>query len=205
MTKIWYKDILGFLNYKHFSKFYPSKDLSTVEKINSIVRFSIYFSVIHYIILREINIFSVVVVTMILTYIYYNTTLENYMQFEKLKNKGKHEAKEEVDIECETPDDNNPFMNVMMDDYKNNPNRKEACDVDDEQVKEIINKKFFKDTYRDIDDVFDRKSSFRNFYTNPVTTIPNDQKSFAESLYLVKDKTLKEANGNRNMYFAKYY
>ena len=47
----------------------------------------------------------------------------------------------------------------------------------------MLNKKFFKDTYRDIDDIFDRKSSFRNFYTNPVTTIPNDQKSFADQVF----------------------
>ena len=65
--------------------------------------------------------------------------------------------------------------------------------------------KYFKDIYRDIDDAFDRKSSFRNFYTMPSTSIPNDQMEFANWLYGSKEKTQKEGNGNRNMFFASYY
>ena len=36
---------------------------------------------------------------------------------------------------------------------------------------------------QDVDDLFGRYNSQRQFYTMPSTTVPNDQKSFAEWLY----------------------
>ena len=37
--------------------------------------------------------------------------------------------------------------------------------------------------------------SSRQFYTNPSTTIPNDQEAFAKWLYYNPEKTCKEGNG----------
>ena len=140
---------------------------------------------------------------MILTYVYYMSVRENYVQYEQLK-RGKTKTEKSAS-DCIYPKENNPFMNVLMNEYVENPQRNEACDVDDVQVKNLINDKYYKDAYREIDDVFDKKSSFRNFYTMPNTTIPNNQEDYANWLYGIKEKTHKEGNGNRNKHFAKHY
>lgn len=194
MTTIWYRDFMEFFKIKYINVFVPQEDMQLSEKLNAILRLSIYFSIIHYGLFKDAKILIIVVITMILTAVYYNAFHENYTQFAKF-NKDNEEVGENGNNieECTIPDSNNPFMNILVSDY-NNPQRTGACDVDDEHVKQSIHDKFFEDTYRDIDDVFDRKSSYRNFYTTPITTIPNNQKDFAESLYLVHGKTRKESH-----------
>ena len=80
---------------------------------------------------------------------------------------------------CKTPTNDNPLMNVNIGD---NPLNHSACEYSDE-IKENINKKLNYNLYQDVDDLFGRYNSQRQFYTMPSTTVPNDQKSFAEWLY----------------------
>ena len=46
----------------------------------------------------------------------------------------------------------------------------------------------------EINDIYERNFSERQFYTVPATTIPNDRKSYEQWLYY-RDKTCKENNG----------
>ena len=55
---------------------------------------------------------------------------------------------------------------------------------------------FNKNLYRDLTDVYGKNNSQRQFYTTPITTVPNDQNSFANWLYR-SEKTCKEGDGNR--------
>jgi hypothetical protein len=201
MNTIWFKDILKFISFSNMKNFIPTSSMNTIEKLNAYVLLSIYVTLIHYTIFNDSRVFGLTVITMLLTYLYYKSTQENYVQYQSINNKGKINK----NTDCSLPSDNNPFMNVLMNEYADNPERREACDVDENKIKRVINDKYFKDTYRDVDDVFDRKSSFRNFYTMPNTSIPNDQTGYAQWLYGIKGKTQKEGNGDRNMYFASYY
>lgn len=201
METIWFKDILHFVNFSNMKNFIPTSSMNVNEKLNAYVLLSIYVTLIHYTIFNDSRVFGLVVITMLLTFLYYKSTQEHYVQYQTVKNKSKINK----NADCSLPSDNNPFMNILMNEYTDNPERKEACDVDEYKIKKVINDKYYKDIYRDVDDVFDRKSSFRNFYTMPNTSIPNDQKNFAEWLYGIKGKTQKEGNGDRNMYFASYY
>ena len=184
--------------------------MSMIDKLNSMVRLSLYVSIVHYSFFGDSSIFSLVLLTSICTYVYYKNVEENYSA--NSKSQGFYEVKSDndtstggLDSDCTKPKDNNPFMNVLINEYSENPMRKEACDVDDSKVKSSMDDKYFKDIYRDIDDAFDRKSSFRNFYTMPNTSIPNNQREFADWLYRSKEKTQKEGNGERNKFFASYY
>ena len=85
-------------------------------------------------------------------------------------------------------------MNVLMNDYVHNPKRPEACNVSKPVVEKKIKQYFENDLYMNIDDVFNKNSSYRQFYTTPSTTIPNDQEGFAKWLYFSEDKTCKEGN-----------
>ena len=77
---------------------------------------------------------------------------------------------------------NNPFGNVMQNEYVDNPTRPPACDY--EENKEEVEKNWSYNLYKDIDDaVWERNNSQRQWHTMPWTTIPNDQASFANWLY----------------------
>jgi hypothetical protein len=85
---------------------------------------------------------------------------------------------------CRLPTEDNPLMNPSADDF-NKENVPVACNVDDTDIKNIgekINDSFNADLYRDIEDVFNKKNSQRQFFT-VAHNIPNDQEAFARWCY----------------------
>ena len=89
-------------------------------------------------------------------------------------------------------------MNATMKDFLNvDPvtnrivDRPEACDTNDVEIKKQIDSSFNNNLYKDVNDVFGKMNSQRQFYTMPSTTIPNAQDDFAKWLYL-NPKTCKE-------------
>jgi len=90
------------------------------------------------------------------------------------------------------PSPRNPFMNVLVDEIKYNPNRAEAASVDIPVVKATLDDFFRVNWYSDPTDVFGKKQGQRNFITMPSTTIPSDRKSYQDWLYKIPGKTCKE-------------
>ncbi len=90
------------------------------------------------------------------------------------------------------PSPRNPFMNVLVDEIKYNPNRSEAASVDIPVVKATLDDFFRVNWFSDPTDIFGKKQGQRQFITMPSTTIPNDRKSFQEWLYKIPGKTCKE-------------
>ena len=84
------------------------------------------------------------------------------------------------------PSVNNPFMNITLNDYNDNPNREalnKANSYINTDLNDNVTKKFNYNLYRDADDIYDRVTTQRQFYTMPITTIPNRQDSFSKWLY----------------------
>jgi hypothetical protein len=90
------------------------------------------------------------------------------------------------------PTSRNPFMNLLVDEYKYNPNRPAAAPVDDPTVKQTMDDYFRIQWYSDPTDVFGKNQGQRQFITQPSTTVPNDQGAFANWLYKIPGKTCKE-------------
>jgi hypothetical protein len=84
------------------------------------------------------------------------------------------------------PTTSNPFMNTDITKY-NNGDIPCASNVDDEDIKQDMVVNFNADLFRDIDELFDKKNSQRQFYTTPNTLIPNNQTEFANWLYKIPD------------------
>tara|TARA_Y100000780_G_scaffold153585_1_gene138337 strand:- start:5579 stop:6457 length:879 start_codon:yes stop_codon:yes gene_type:complete len=82
------------------------------------------------------------------------------------------------------PTRDNPFMNPNITDY-NNGDPPKASNIEDEEIIDDINQNFNKDLYRNIEDLFDKKNSQRQFYTIPSTSIPNNQTEFANFAYRI--------------------
>lgn len=166
---IWFEEPSVLIDEDNLTKFIPTETMSFGEQLNSIVRFAIYFAVLLFIYSMNYNVFYIPILTMVFTYIVYQP-VENYQE--------KNEDQKE---DCVKPTLNNPFMNVMLTDYVDNPTRGPACENVEEQIKEG----FEYNLYKDVDDVWERNNSQRQFYTNPATTIPNDVESFANWCYKV--------------------
>ena len=90
------------------------------------------------------------------------------------------------------PTPRNPFMNVLPDEVKYNPNRPEAASVDGPVVKATLDDFFRVNWFSDPTDVFGRNQSQREFITMPSTTIPSDRESYQNWLYKIPGKTCKE-------------
>jgi hypothetical protein len=82
---------------------------------------------------------------------------------------------------CRNPTVDNPFMNPSVADF-NTENVPVACNSDDEDIKKDMELKFNEDIYRDIEDVFDKQNSQRQFYT-VAHNVPNDLEAFAKWCY----------------------
>lgn len=188
----WFDDPLWFLIDVHnASKFIPDNQMSLDEQLNAVVRFSIYFSLITLVIKRDYRILFFVVFTAFMTLIIrkYNDDLHS-------KRKTVLEKMDLGDERgrglCMKPTKENPFMNVRMSDYKDFPSRPPACNIAKRPVNKMVRSYFDDGLYRDVDDIFGKQASDRQFYTMPVTTIPNDQTKFAEWLYRTPGSTCKE-------------
>jgi hypothetical protein len=86
----------------------------------------------------------------------------------------------------------NLFMNVLIDEYKYNPDRPPAAPVDDPVVKQAMDDYFRVQWVSDPTDIFGKSQSQRQFVTQPSTSVPNDRKSFQDWLYKIPGKTCKE-------------
>jgi hypothetical protein len=90
------------------------------------------------------------------------------------------------------PTSRNLFMNVLLDEIKYNPDRPEAATVGNPTVKQTMDDFFRVQWFSDPTDVFGKNQNQRQYITQPSTTVPNDQGSFADWLYKIPGKTCKE-------------
>lgn len=161
--------------------FCPSEKMTFHEKMNAIVRLSFYLSLLLWFITKNYLYLYIFLAALLITYLLYknNQHIENLLIVERKK-------------EFVTPDKENPFMNVLMSDYTSNPTRKTI--PINPTIKKEIDKGFNHNLYKDVSDVFEKSNSQRQYYTNPSTTIPNDQESFSKWLYKVPT-TCKSGDG----------
>lgn len=197
---IWYSDYSIIFRQDRLSEFFPSKDQTTAEKVNALLRLSIYISILLCIYKNTISYMYVAIGAALFTYFIYKMQ-HNNLQTETSNNK--YDATNgieglESDLNtCTRPTIDNPFMNVTMKDYLNIDkkgsikNRTPACDSNNPTVKKELDNNFNHNLYKDVDDVFGKFNSQRQFYTMPSTTIPNRQDEFANWLYK-SPKTCKE-------------
>lgn len=95
---------------------------------------------------------------------------------------------------CRRPTRDNPFMNPDLTEF-NNGDPPVACNSYDEDINDEMKINFNHELFRDVDELWERKNSQRQFYTVPNTGIPNNQTEFAEWLYKVPE-TCKQNHSN---------
>jgi len=184
----WFNDYSIIFNKDRLTEFFPVSDMEYIEKLNAILRFSLYIAIILFAYNKNINVIFIPIITALITLYLF--------KFYKDKDSGNSldeslEKLENITETCIEPTKNNPFMNVLMSDYSEQPDREEACNIQEKNIEESVENNFNQNLYRDVSDVWNKTHSQRQFYTMPNTQIPNKQKEFAEWCYKI-DKTCKE-------------
>jgi hypothetical protein len=163
MTELWYNNPK--VLFDNPEQFVPKNNLTRTQKINSLARFSIYYSLLILVSKQDTKWLSVgLIILLISTFL---GTTENFTSKDKRLN---HNV-------CQKPTKNNPFMNYTLGDLLDNPDRNRACDYED--IKKEMRKEFRSHVHSDSSDIWGKFISDRNYYTMPNTEIVNDQTGFA--------------------------
>lgn len=175
--------------------FVPLINMTFKDKILSIINFIIFVALVLSLIFKNIiYILIALVIIILLFYVYLyqeNLTIKN----KKILNDNNLELYNNKI--CVKPSIENPFMNPTIIDYKNNNNNIKACSyITNEIVENNVNNFFSQNVFKDINDIYEKNYSSRQFYTVPATTIPNDRESYEKWLY-TRPKTCKENNGEQ--------
>jgi len=198
-SKFWGDNIQILFNIKYLREFIPTEKMSFNQRLNAISRFIIYYFILLFIYNNDLKYILYGTLLLILIYYIYNNNKNN-------KNNKNNTTETYNPITSKTNHNytnstkNNPFMNVLLTELSTD-NRKPANYYD-----KNIEANFTNELYSDIEDVFNRKNSSRQFYTNPITTNVNDQESFAKFLYDKpscksgnKEQCIKNTNNRYNL------
>jgi hypothetical protein len=166
--QLWIDDPTILTNKHRLIEFFPTENMKVTEKVNAVTRLLIYLGVLLSIIYMSSEYMFIPLIGMAIMYVM------------------KQHSPQLIgggglpDNPVQMPTKDNPFMNVLISDYVDNPTRKPAGDLEDPEVRALVDKHFNSGLYKDVNDVWDHNNSQRQFYTNPSTTIPNDRDSFAK-------------------------
>jgi hypothetical protein len=174
----WVNEPTILFNKKYITQLWPYSYLTYDEKLNAITRFVILITLLGYVL---INRFIIIVLGLIVVGII--VLLHKKKEGLLFPYYG---VNDQQDIE-----QNNPFGNVLMTDYKFNPNKKEVNADYTPDLENSINRKIkdfivqenndnneIYNLFNNIGDQFSFEQNNRQFYTNPSTTIPNKQDDF---------------------------
>ena len=193
---IWYENISELFTEMNYYKIIPLHEMTMQEKLNAIVRFFIYLGILLALIKSNYKYLLLGIVAALITIVINN--YENTQQIETdkfLKAKNLEIVDNKV---CARSTVENPFMNLSIADITLNPSHPQACDVENSYVKNNIAKNFYSRVFRDVNDIYGKDASERQFYTMPCTKVANDQGDFAKWLYSNGgSKSCKEGNSEQ--------
>jgi hypothetical protein len=210
-------------------EFFPTNKMSLKRKIYATIRLVALLSILGFIITNNISFIVVGIITSIFMFLlyYYQTSTDkdndrnNKKNIENFTNiNSPEDLKSVLTTTYKSGNKQNPFSNVLMTDYLDDPLRSPAPPAFNEDgrneittsVKKTV--QFLNPTientshqlYGDLYNQFDLDTSNRNFFSNPNTRIPNDQGAFANFLYGLMPSCKEDGiqcvkdNGRYNLY-----
>tara|TARA_A100001015_G_scaffold69483_1_gene76930 strand:- start:867 stop:1484 length:618 start_codon:yes stop_codon:yes gene_type:complete len=182
------------------TQLWPKENMNYNEKLNAISRFVILLSAIGYMCLKKLNVLLIGLITLgIICFLSYNND-KNIIEFGKENFENIKNIKNDV-----LPTENNPLMNVNLNDYKENPEKPPSALISEPGIPNKINEAAKENIlnanpynsdkskiFKDLSDELEFEQSMRAYHTTANTTIPNDQKGFTEFCYgnLPSDKNV---------------
>jgi hypothetical protein len=192
---------------KYITEFFPVSEMTYNQKLNAISRTILMLTIVLFILYRRFHIILIGAMTLGSVFLLHYYRQKECQKKANIKNKiegfenpalavlkGSHiNAAETFD----KPTDTNPFSNVLLPDYDYNPHKKPAppafnTNVNQtilEQAKQLVvdqnpgQPDIANKLFTDLGEQFVFEQSLQPFYSNPATTIPNDQAGFADFCY----------------------
>ncbi len=206
---IWINDFNQLIRQDRLMDFIPKPDMAFSEKVNSIVRLSIYAGIIVGLLHNNYLYVYIPIVVMVTTYLVYMfqsdkskedfdtlpRQLDPVTENPSLDRYNQQQAEAERDeANCVSTTLENPFMNFLPNDPRN---RGPACKmVDNEKLSNQVKANFNNNLFKDVDDIYNRKHSERQYYTMPSSQSYSNQGAFASWLYS-SPMTCKEGSGDQ--------
>ena len=186
-TSFWLDNPNVLLNKNQITEIWPQDNFDLYRKLNAITRLILILAILGFLFTKSSYIIvSAAVSIVVLVMIHKSKSSSKLEGMSNLDVKiNKEEFEELLNEEFTMPTKKNPFMNVLMNEYNDNPQRKSAAPVYNEEVLDDATKKSRKDEklYKNLGDNLTFQNSLRTFYSTPNTNIPNNQKEFAEFCY----------------------
>jgi hypothetical protein len=182
----WLDDPKVLFNKNHITEILPPSNTSFERKLNAVTRLVILLTLLGYFSTGSVNILVSSIITLVIIVIVFKTqqTKQKKMELIKqIKKEGFSNPKvyNAIKKNFTQPTKKNPLMNVLLPEIHDNPKRKPAAPAFNEEVEKNINEKTADPRlFLDLGDKIGFEGSMRNFYATANTTIPNDQKGFAE-------------------------
>jgi hypothetical protein len=181
----WALDYKVLFDKNNISNFFPTNEMTTIEKLNAVMRLGIYLSITLYLTTANYHYFYIMILIGVFTYFIYTTQQDNIELYFNSDGDNTQNLIQKSIISKDTsvePTVENPFMNINL--ITDNKTKKEAPPSwNDEESQKKIEDKFDYNLYRDVGDLYGKSNSQREYYTMPSTTIPNNQTSFAKWCY----------------------
>jgi len=201
-TPFWFKDISILYDKNYLLEIIPKKEYDFSRKLNAVVRFSIYYSILLYIFKRDNNILCFPFITIVITVFLHKTNKDekNDDAMKGLMSSKSHTSMEDIDMMImdinkdvfREPDEDNPMMNQNYFDLYEN--KKAVPTYNNPGMKRKVEETLDAGVYKDSNDLFNRRNSQRQWYTMPNTEAMNKQTEFAKWCYMTPP-TCKEGNG----------
>ena len=201
-TPFWFNDISILFNKNYLLEIIPLKSYDFDRKLNAILRFTIYYAILLYILKNDKNVLCLPFITIVIT-VFLNKTnksgRENTAMVNSKNVRGNEKIKKVSEMINEINDDifrkpevDNPMMNINVFDLYDN---KQAIPTyDNPGVERVVEDKWSDGLYRDSDDLFGCNNSQRQWYTMPNTEAMNRQTEFAKWCFMTPP-TCKDGNG----------
>ena len=201
-TPFWFKDISILYDKNYLLEIIPKKEYDFSRKLNAVVRFAIYYSILLYIFKRDNNILCFPFITIVITVFLYRTNKDetNDDAMKGLMSSKNNTSMEDIDMMImdinkdvfREPDDDNPMMNQNTFDLYEN--KKAVPTYNNPGMKRKVEETLDAGIFKDSNDLFNRRNSQRQWYTMPNTEAMNKQTEFAKWCYMTPP-TCKEGNG----------
>jgi len=186
--EFWFNDFSILFNKERLIEFVPTSHMNSNEKLNSLLRFSIIVTFVLFLKNKNYNLLIIPVISALITlYIYKFNTIEK-------KDDELDLSEDYENSKCLKPTEDNPFGNTLLTDVGNYKKKDQACLI--EENLDEINNHFNKGLYKDVNDLYGKNNSQRQFFSMPNTNeygIKNgDSVKFANWLYNSGKSTCKE-------------
>jgi hypothetical protein len=190
----WLKDPLILINPLYLHRFFPSERLSDIEKMNAIMRASIYISIALVLYTGDWKWLFVIILTGLITAGYSANSLEGFRDWIRLDTSSS--------IKTQWPDpmkEENPYMDYLVNEIMKHPGRHRNSNSNlklklKSGSNQIQNEEIL---YKDINDVFQKTQSQRSFAGSPGV---NDQSQFARFLGYNSMRSCRDSSDQEQCY-----